>query len=275
MSDPAERARNHGNRPGIRPRSVLLGALEQQRAVVELMGFGVSLPVLARRIPVGDGHPVLVLPGFMADDHSTLALRSVLRARGHDVHRWRLGRNVGPSLTTVEGLLRRLERIHGDSGRTVSLVGWSLGGIYARALARWRPGAVRRVITLGSPFRMGPGDRSAVSRLYARFNPQPGPPHPVDLEVGPLAVPSTAVYTRTDGIAPWQLCIEAEHPMAENIEVRGSHCGLGHNPAVVLAVGDRLAQPEGSFRPFRPPPGTGLLYPRPTWWCDPVETRAA
>jgi pimeloyl-ACP methyl ester carboxylesterase len=244
---------------------LLLGALEQQRALAELLGFGVSLP-LFRLMPAGDGHPVLVLPGFMADDWSTVALRSVLRSRGYQVHRWGFGRNLGPRAAVVDGLVSRLGAIHRDSGRSVSLVGWSLGGIYARALARWRPQAVRRVITLGSPFRMRPGDRSNASRLFHRLNAAPDLPHPAAIEDEPLSVPSTAIYTRTDGVARWHLCIEAEHPRAENIEVRGSHCGLGHNPAVILAIADRLAQPEGSFRRFIPPRGTTSLYPPPTWW---------
>jgi pimeloyl-ACP methyl ester carboxylesterase len=266
MTDTAERRTSVRARPAVRPPSLLLGALEQQRALVELVGFGVSLP-LFRLMPAGDGHPVLILPGFMADDWSTVALRSVLRSRGYEVHRWGLGRNLGPRAALVDGLVHRLDAIHRDSGRSVSLVGWSLGGIYARALARWRPQAVRRVITLGSPFRMRPGDRSNATRLFDWLNPGPGLPHPVALEEQPLAVPSTAIYTRTDGVARWHLCIEAEHPRAENIEVRGSHCGLGHNPAVILAIADRLAQPEGSFRRFSPPRGTAALYPPPTWWC--------
>ena len=269
MSSQAEQRTSAGVGPGARPPSLLLGALEQQRALSELVGFGASLPVL-RRMPRGDGHPVLVLPGFMADDWSTAALRSVLQSRGYEVHRWGLGRNLGPRAATVEGLVRRLDRVHHDSGHTVSLVGWSLGGIYARALARWRPRAVRQVITLGSPFRMRPGDRSNASGLFDRLNPRPHLPHPIDLEhQPPLAVPCTSIYTRTDGITRWHLCLEAKHPLTENIEVRGSHCGLGHNPAVILAIGDRLAQPEGSFRPFRPPWGTAALYPQPTWWRDP------
>jgi pimeloyl-ACP methyl ester carboxylesterase len=251
-------------RPAVRPPSLLLGALEQ-RALGELVGFGVSLP-LFRLMPAGDGHPVLVLPGFMADDWSTAALRSVLRSRGYEVHRWGLGRNLGPRASIVDGLGNRLEALHRASGRSVSLVGWSLGGIYARALARWRPQAVRRVITLGSPFRMRHGDGSNASRLFDWLNPGPGVPHLASLEERPLPVPSTAIYTRTDGVARWHLCIEAEHPDSENIEVRGSHCGLGHNPAVILAVADRLAQPEGSFRRFRPPRAVAALYPRPTWW---------
>jgi pimeloyl-ACP methyl ester carboxylesterase len=268
MTDTAEPRTTRRVQAAVRPPSLLLGALEQQRAVAELVGFGVSLP-LFRWIPAGDGHPVLVLPGFMADDWSTVALRSVLRSRGYQVHRWGLGRNIGPRAAVVDGLIGRFDAIHRDSGRSISLVGWSLGGIYARALARWRPQAVRRVITLGSPFRMRPGDRSNASRLFDWLNPGPGLPHPVVLEEQPLPVPSTAIYTRTDGVARWHLCIEAEHPRTENIEVRGSHCGLGHNPAVILAIGDRLAQPEGSFRPFRPPRGTAALYPPPTWWRGP------
>ena len=265
MTDTAEQRTKGRARPAVRPPSLLLGALEQQRALAELVGFGVSLP-LFRLVPEGDGHPVLILPGFMADDWSTVALLSVLRSRVYQVHRWGLGRNLGPRAAMVDGLLRRLDAIHRGSGRSLSLVGWSLGGIYARALARWRPQAVRRVITLGSPFRMGPGDRSNASRLFDWLNPGPSLPHPVALEEQPLPVPSTAIYTRTDGVARWHLCIEAEHPRAENIEVRGSHCGLGHNPAVILAIADRLAQPEGSFRRFSPPRGTAALYPSPTWW---------
>jgi pimeloyl-ACP methyl ester carboxylesterase len=270
MTDIAEPRTNGRGRRAVRPPSILLGALEQQRALAELVGFGMSLP-LFRLMPTGDGHPVLVLPGFMADDASTAALRSVLRSRGYRVHRWGLGRNLGPRASVVDGLVGRLDAIHRESGQSVSLVGWSLGGIYARALAHWRPRAVRRVITLGSPFRMRPGDRSNASRLFHRLNPGPDLPRPVALEERPLPVPSTAIYTRTDGVARWHLCIEAERPLAENIEVRGSHCGLGHNPAVILAIADRLAQPEGTFRRFRPPRAAAALYPPPRWWRDTAD----
>ncbi|HKA84411.1 MAG TPA: hypothetical protein VKD21_11140, partial [Acidimicrobiales bacterium] len=136
MTHTAEPRTTAPGRRVARPPSILLGALEQQRALTELVGFGVSLP-LFRLMPAGDGHPVLVLPGFMADDASTVALRSVLRSRGYRVHGWGLGRNLGPRASVVERLVGRLDAIHGDSGRAVSLVGWSLGGIYARELARW------------------------------------------------------------------------------------------------------------------------------------------
>ncbi len=102
--------------------------------------------------------------------------------------------------------------------------------------------------------------------MFEALNPTPHLPLREEVEGVPLPVPSTAIYTRSDGVVRWQLCIESRHPRAENIGVVGSHCGLGHNPAAVLAVGDRLAQPEGSWRPFAPPRHMALLYPPPAWW---------
>jgi pimeloyl-ACP methyl ester carboxylesterase len=252
---------------GIRARGapprLLLGVLEQQRAMAELAGYVVSLPVL-RRMPRGDGHPVLVLPGFLASDRSTVALRSALRSRGHAVHRWGLGRNLGPRPAVAEALVDRLDGLHRAAGRPVSIVGWSLGGMYARVLARRRPEAVRQVITLGSPFRMRPGDLPGST--FDALDPQLRAARRDEAEGLPLPVPSTAIYSRSDGVVRWQLCVESHRHRAENIEVVGSHCGLGHNPAAVLAVGDRLAQAECSWRPFSPPRHMALLYPPPAWW---------
>ncbi|MFP5486912.1 MAG: esterase/lipase family protein [Acidimicrobiia bacterium] len=166
----------------------------------------------------------------------------------------------------VEGLVDRLVELHDQHGAPVSLVGWSLGGIYARRLARGFPELVRQVITLGSPFRITPDQRSAVSGIFDRLQGR----HVASVDevlrvpdTEPLDVPSTAIYTRTDGVVRWWQCIESTGPMRENIEVRGSHTGLGFNPAVVIAVSDRLAQRAGEWRPFRPPVGLGHLYPHP------------
>lgn len=241
--------------------------LLEQRALFELGAFVAASPAL-RLVGRGDRHPVLVLPGFTASDRSTQPLRWFLRGQGYWVHGWSLGRNLGPTPRVVDGLDARLTYVFGRHRRRVSLVGWSLGGIYARALARRHPHMVRQVITLGSPFQLRDGDTSAAHALWQRLSPGFDDRTVDELMVPeadkvPLSVPSTAIYSRSDGVVRWYTCLERPGPMRENIEVRGSHSGLGFNPAVLGAVADRLAQREGHWRPFRPPPGAGMLYPRP------------
>ena len=123
------------------------------RAVAELGLLIAALP-LGRLLPIGDGHPVLVLPGLLADDATTWILRRILRELGYRAHGWRLGRNLGPTAATVSGMQNRLFDLHSRYDAAVSVIGWSLGGIYARNLARDNPAAVRQVITLGSPIRL-------------------------------------------------------------------------------------------------------------------------
>src|SRR5215467_14367832 len=132
------------------PRRRLL--LLEGRAFLEFAALIPAYPFL-RRAPRGDGHPVLVLPGFMASDFSTRTLRRFLRDLGYAVHGWKLGRNVGPSPETVGRLVARLQELRTRHGRRISLIGWSLGGIYARELARRFAPDIRQVITLASPFR--------------------------------------------------------------------------------------------------------------------------
>ena len=232
----------------LSPPSPLLLALEA-RAWFELAALVPALPALAGA-PRGDGHPVLVLPGYLADDASTSALRWFLRDRGYYAHSWRLGRNNGPTDATVEGLVARLRALHQRHGRKVSLVGWSLGGIYARELARAFPDHVRLVITLASPFR-DPLASNVTRLARLGLGPRPSEPRvPIERLRAPLSVPTTAFYSATDGIVAWQSCRVDAGPFAENLAVRSSHCGMGHHPTVLLAIADRLAQPEGSWRPF-------------------------
>ncbi len=248
----------------------------ESRALFELGAIMAASPLL-RVIGRGDQHPVLVLPGFLAGDSSTAPLRSVLQSQGYWVHGWRLGRNLGPTAHVVDGLIERLRMLHERHDQPVTVIGWSLGGIYARRLARRYPDVVRQVITLGSPFRINPSDRSAVSGLYDRLRPT----HIEEIhdllpgnEAGPLQVPTTAIYTRTDGVVRWWQCIESIGPERENIEVRGSHSGLGFNPAVIYAVGDRLRQPIGDWRPFSAPIGTRHLFPKPADWRPDLSATA-
>jgi hypothetical protein len=235
----------------------LLRDLEAPRATWELGAYYASRPT-ARFAPRGDGQGVLVLPGFMATDVSTRPLRAFLRQLGYDARPWLLRGNYGPTDAIVDGLPRRLHDMHASTGRRVSLVGVSLGGVFARDLARSHEDLVRQVITLGSPFRLpvrysGP-DLTNTGPLYRVLRPwhsQRRAERPEEDDLPPLSVPSTAIYTRTDGVVPWRSCVERQGPTSESVEVCGSHCGLGHNPLALLVVADRLAQPEGTWRPFR------------------------
>ncbi len=226
--------------------------LLEGRALFELAALVPAYPIL-RRAPRGDGHPVLVLPGFMASDVSTRALRGFLRDRGYAAHGWRLGRNTGPTPETVAGLVRRLEELRQRYGRRVSVIGWSLGGVYARELARSFSSDVRQVITLASPFR----DLEATNVpafLLARRRAHPDEAAFRERLRSPLSVPMTAIYSRSDGIASWRSCVADPGPQSESIEVASSHLGIGHHPVVLLTIADRLAQPEGAWKLFRPPP---------------------
>ena len=238
----------------------------------------VTIAPLLRMSKPGDGHPVLVLPGFTADDASTAPLRWAIRGQGYSTHAWRLGRNVGPTHRIVEGVRSRVLALAEEHKRKISIIGWSLGGTYARALAREYPDAVRQVISLGSPYRMVEGDESSAGWVWRRYEYL----HDGDIDLNRIAeqnrpkltVPATSIYSRRDGVAPWQTCIDEVGPLAENIEVHGSHTGLGMQPAVVFAVLDRLRQPEGQWRPFRPPVTARLWYPRPVTW-QPRQGRRA
>lgn len=243
----------------LAPPSRLLQWIEW-RALGEVAGTLLTWPLLARA-PRGDGHPVLVLPGLMASDRSTVLLRTFLRQRGYDAHGWGQGNNFGPREGVSEAMLAQLGRLHANSGRKVSVIGWSLGGLYARMLATQRPEAVRSVITLGSPIGGHPratnawrlyefvsGKSAADSEEWATYSATP-------------PAPTTSIWSRTDGIVAWRNSVQVPDKQAENIEVYASHMGIGANATVLYAVADRLAQPEGAWRPFEPPSALQAVYP--------------
>ena len=249
----------------IAPPSKLLALTEIGRAAMEFGALPIAAPLLMSA-PRGDGHPVMVLPGFTTTDLSTAVLRRYLRRLGYDAQAWQLGRNLGPRAIGWEGekLIARLDDIHAETGKTVSLVGWSLGGILARQLSRRRPDLVRQVITLGSPFT---GDPRATNVWKAyefltgqRLRDDDTQRQLRESETAP-PVPSTAIFSKFDGIVAWQNCLEPETPTTDNIEVAGSHCGLGVNGTVLYAVADRLSQDENGWKPFERRGLKALLYP--------------
>ncbi len=248
--------------------------------------FAALLPSagLLDNAPRGDQHPVLVIPGFMASDASTYVLRNFLHSLGYKVHGWGLGRNTGPRTGLRVKMSERLgELSQRYDNKKITLIGQSLGGIYARVIANQAPEIVRQVIMLGSPFA---GMKSTSRPVQALFQWSSGIKE--DNDVGPEIrrmfienppLPSTAIYSKLDGIAHWRSCIhklpvgeETKDHQLENIEVVCSHIGMAFNPATLYAVADRLALPEGQWQPFaKSKANTRLIYPKP----EPVEQKKA
>jgi len=202
------------------------------------------------RLPPGDGHPVLVFPGLAASDVTTLPLRNFLRDRGYTPYAWQQGFNRGPREGVVEACLDRIRMLADRHRRKVSLVGWSLGGVYARELAKEVPELVRCVITLGSPFSGHPRATNAW-RVFEFLSGKSV--HDPELLAGlrePPPVPTTSIFSRTDGVVAWQCSINEDRPHTENIEVHASHIGMGMNPLALYAVADRLAQDPEHWQRF-------------------------
>ncbi len=236
--------------------------------------FGALLPAwpALQRAQQGDGHTVVVYPGLSASDATTLPLRKYLASLGYDTHGWNQGFNFGPRAGVLDSGKAQLRALQQRSGKAISLVGWSLGGVYARELTKEliKEGLdVRCVITMGTPFAGGPHSTNAW-RLYELTSGRQAQREAAkyDLPTAP-AVPTTSIYSRTDGVVAWQASVQAAqdgHPHTENIEVIASHFGIGLNPSAWWAVADRLAQPVGQWKPFAKPSLMGLqgmVYPDP------------
>jgi pimeloyl-ACP methyl ester carboxylesterase len=222
----------------------------EARAPWEYAALLAATPWLSQ-LPVGDGHPVIVFPGLGASDTSTLPMRQFLRQRGYTPYAWRQGFNFGPRQGVLDAARERVRHLAERHGQAVSLVGWSLGGIYAREIAKEQPDIARCVVTLGSPFAGHPRATNAW-RFYELVSGQAT--HSDDELLAqirkPPACPTTSVYSRSDGIVSWKCSLNESAPHTENIEVHASHVGMGINPLALYVVGDRLAQPPGAWRPF-------------------------
>ncbi|RZV43367.1 MAG: alpha/beta hydrolase [Acidimicrobiales bacterium] len=230
----------------------LFWTMVEGRSVVELSWF-YSLRLAMKRLPKGDGHPVITFPGFFASDASTRPMRSLLDDLGYTTFGWGLGRNLIFDDHREESMRELLREVYRHQERKVSLIGWSLGGVFAREIAKNHPDLVRSVITLGSPIS-GDMEHSNARRLFHLINGEP------ELEMmerlrtlrDAPPVPCTSIYTKTDGVVAWRGSLQDESEIAENIQVPASHVGLGVNPLVMYAMADRLAQAEGEWKPFAP-----------------------
>jgi pimeloyl-ACP methyl ester carboxylesterase len=240
------------------------------RAFVEIASLPYSLPLLMHA-PHGDGHPVLLLPGFMGSEGSLIALELYLRNRGYAVQTWGLGRNVGFRPGHASALEQKIRYMHHESGRKISLVGWSLGGVFALYGAHQASECVRNVITLGSPVSVDASGSAVPPLLKALYRLIAHPMGQTAHSMQPraktlrerklLPMPVSCLYSLSDGVVPPQeATIEGNPALHENIRVPGSHVGLGFNAVVLWIVADRLAQPEGAWLPFEPAGPMGYAY---------------
>ena len=243
---------NDEHLPQIERPSLFWFLTEGSRAITEL-GFSLPYRKLYGYDEQGDGHPVLVLPGFMTTDFSTAPLRRFIDDLGYTSYNWGLGLNTA-NIRFLDILHDRLESIYESHGEQVSLIGWSLGGVFARQLAKRNPEMVRQIITMGSPFK-GIHRPNNVAWIYNMLTHRKSikeiaPELFEDIPL-PAPVPTTAIYTKEDGIVPWQLCMEDEDDIHQNIRVRGSHFGLGINPSVYEIIADRLWYTSEDWEHFR------------------------
>lgn len=235
--------------------SKLLLSVEFIRSLYEYgLGWLLSGPIQYIS-PKGDGHPVIVMPGLGTADTSTFFLRNFLSGVGYDARPWGMGRNMGPKNgmpVMLEGLTKLVYDVSASAGnRQVSIIGWSLGGIYAREVAKVVPEVVRQVITLGTPFK--DADETNATFLYKLLSKDSSYKDPDILKkiAEPPPVPFSSLYSKTDGVVGWESSIEDPGPFSENIEVPGSsHLGLGHNPISMYIIANRLTQTKGNWKPY-------------------------
>ncbi len=244
-------------------------ATELQRAAMQYGNLAMSWPLVKTSLPKGDGHPVIFLPGFLTSDAFTFPLRTRVEEQGFKTYGWDNGFNLGFDEKTAQHLKKRLQDVFEENGgQKVTLVGHSLGGVYARELAREFPEMVRSVITLGTPFGMLQDPAAATSerldKIYRMFQPAS-----VDKQIDdigargltPPPVPTTSMFSRDDGVVDWKAALNPKMPETENIEVYGSHMGMTMSALTIAAVIDRLAQKEGDWKPFDKAKYTMLMYP--------------
>ena len=223
------------------PSWTLLG-IEPVRALLEYAGMRLMDKTA---LPRGDGHPVVIFPGLASDRHSTAPLKAFCEDLGYAAYDWGRGFNTGPDGHVdawLDELAQHVQELTAAHGQRISLIGWSLGGIYAREIAKKLRGHVRQVITIGTPFA-GTAEQTNVAWVYRLLNGQtPALDEALMARLRtPPDVPTTSIFSRSDGVVAWQACIQGgDREHTENIEIDGSHVGMGWNPQVLSIIADRL-----------------------------------
>jgi pimeloyl-ACP methyl ester carboxylesterase len=233
---------------GVSSKELMLCAPSLRALAGEGLGFLIVPSLIAAipgfsTLPRGRNAPVMVLPGFGAGDGSTFVIRGLLSALGYAVSGWGFGINRGDVDEMLPKVLSRVEALAKESGCPVHLVGWSLGGVFARETARDAPAIVASVVTLGTPV-VGGSKYTHVAALYSALG--------ADLDEMEarvdernrdlIRVPVTAIFSRADGIVDWRACIDPNDPDIDHVEVSATHLSLGFDPQVLRIVAERLGR---------------------------------
>ena len=217
----------------ITPPSALLGMLEG-RAGIEAGMLLLQLPLLRLQAKKGSGEPLIVLPGFMADDTSTIVMRRFLNAIGYKAYGWGIGANRGRMLDLLPPLLAQIRKLNVETSQKIKLVGWSRGGMLSREIARDYPDLIERVITIGSPVKGGIEVSSIGNWVKRETGMTPAAMSDIlrQRQLVPIQVPIKSIYSKLDGIVAWKACIDDVNPDVEHFEIHGSHVGMGTNVEV-------------------------------------------
>ena len=227
------------NRPLRAPSST--ARLGELRAALQPLRLLAKSPLLPRR--AATPRQVILLPGFGTTDTIMYPLRGYLSAIGHQTHGWGLGRHGKDVEASVEQFLPTLERVAAASDKPPILIGWSLGGIVAREVARAHQDLVAKVITFGSPLG-GPRHTSA-ARAYDKDELRSIEALIDERSTDALTMPITSIYSRRDGIVDWLSCVDQQTPHAENIEVTSTHIGYGLDPDVWRVIAQQIDSAPG------------------------------
>lgn len=249
---------------GITPPHWLRGLIDGPLATLEAASLVYS-PAWFAALPKGDGHPVMIIPGFAGDDTYNKPLIFFLRQLGYHAVGWKQGRNLGHSQLDPHNLGQRVAKLSQHEGRQITLIGHSLGGVFAREVAKRHPERIRQVISLGSPIGPERTQASALNKVYESLNREPGETDESRWHVAP-PVPTTAIYSPQDGILDWRVCLQSDgHKQTENIEVCGSHNGLTLNLMVWAVLANRLATPLDAWQPLHKHGMLRWLLRKPAW----------
>ena len=258
-----------------RKKSFLSGVF---KCVAEYKQFHIAKSSLQQNYPKGDGHPVLVIPAFTSNDWPTSPLRRALKRQGYKAYAWKGGLNLGITEETMKHVHTRLKKIYEENGnRKVTIIGHSLGGFYARALAQEFPEMVRAVVTIHTPFGVGLHKDVIPPQVIKKIQDLSDPKY--SLENGdvterlltPPPVPTTSIFSKIDAVAGWQACLNPLTRLSENIEVQASHLGSVWHKGTIEVILDRLAQPEGKWKPHKNP-ANDVGPANPNWKLSPFKS---